>query len=515
MTPTGWTMPNPQYDPLRMTGLIQMDQTVVPDGVLNQWDAPMPPAKIIFQIQANTDTKAKAGFFKAAAKTDIYYIWLHDPLNSANPDLKVYTNPFYQEIIPAHEAIPPFINNGGYDWNSFDTSYGPYMFWQFINQNRYLPIVSSTDPSGHPTAVEVYSDNHGEAMVWLNGYWNLDLTQYSNKGAADVPYNFQVGQTTVQATADYPYSRLHQAIQSNLDTKTFLWGGMVLGTDVHEFGNNLFSNGNATRLVLSAGAWATNPAPIGIYPFQSALSENKVVWVWVSDRDGKQAGVLGAEVDWRVAPFSGSGAYIQDIDTNGAGISTYNWITQGIQLTGGFLSNTGGKVTDINRTLGVSYLRAPTSFEMALFNKFWGNGYTDPSSGNRTLPTSIINGLDPNNFAVAAIDVRDAGSTYSSVAVVTATIHSHDFDLANFPNTSDSTVVYQTTVDFSVADPLDDGMRPGDANCDGNVNMGDVTATERMILGLDKVTSNAVLNSDGTVDMGTVVKIERTILGLK
>jgi hypothetical protein len=507
MTPTGWTIPNPNYDPLRSN----MDNTVVPDGVLNWWDAPMPPAKIIFQIQANTDASAKAGYFKAAAKTDIYYIWLHDPLNAANSDLKVYTNPFYQEMIPAHEAIPPFINNGGYDWNSFDTSYGPYMFWEFINQNRYLPIVTSSDPSGHPTAVEVYSDNHGEAMVWLNGNWNLNLQ--SPKGAADIPYMTQVGQTTVQATADYPYSRLHQAINSNPDTKTFLWGGLVLGTDVHTYSNGTFSNGTATRLVLSAGTWNPNTV-IGTYPYQSALSEDRVVWVFVSDRDGRLEGVNGAQVNWLLSAFTGSGAHIRN--TNGS-ISLYNWITGNITLTGGFLSGTNGTIMDpfTGAANAVSYLIPVKSsvYLTALFNKFWGSGYTDPITGVHTAPTSLINGLDPANFAVAAIDVEDGGNQYQSTATVSISIHSPDF-LLN-PPVADPTLLYKTLVDFSVADPLDDGMRPGDANCDGSVNMGDVTATERMILGIDKVTSNAVLNSDGTVDMGTVVKIERTILGLK
>jgi len=533
MTPTGWQTVgpaanpgNPNYDPLRGHNL--MDNTVVPDGSLNFWDAPMPPAKIIFQVQpatklADGTNPNQAGFFKAALKTDIYYIWLPDPNNPANPMLKVYTNPFYQEMIPAHEAIPAFINNGGYDWNSFDPSYGPYTFWQFINQNRYLPLVTSSDPSGHPTAVEVYSDNHGEAMVWLNGNWNLDLTHFNNKGAADVPFGAVVGSSTVQATADYPYSRYHQAIQSNTDTKTFTWGGMVLGTDTHLFGDNSSSNGGATRLVLSAGAYDTTSVT-GVYPNQVAKALDKVVWVFVTDRDGKLAGVNGAEVDWNVGSMTGSGVGIYNINTNGAGLSSYNPVTRGIQFANGFLVGTGG-TANFNlggfAPSGVSFLMpvvltppTPQSLMLtALFNKFWGSGYSENST--TYPPTSTINGLNPANFAVAAIDVHDMGNAYGSTAVVSALIHSHDFDLANQPNSSNSAVLYQTLVDYSVKDPLDDAIRPGDANADGVVNMADVVAVERMILGLDQVTSNAILNTDGTVDMGTVVKVERTILGLK
>jgi hypothetical protein len=532
MTPAGWEIVNaPTWDALRPI------HTVVPDGKLNIWDAPMPPAKVIYQIQdagaaANPN---EAGYFKAADKTDIYYVMvpnpLYQPLQPPSPSnlqyIKVYTNPFYQELIPAHEAIPTFINNGGYDWNSFPVggSYGPYMFWEFINQNRYLPIVATSDPSGHPTCVEVYSDNHGEAMVWLNGNWNLDLAAEGwNKSSADVPYLAVVGTTTVQATVDYPYARIagHQAFQSNMDTKTWLWGGLILGPGAnHEYGDSAtYSVGTATRMVLAAGAY--DPASkIGVYPGEQATSRDRVVWLWVSDRDGLYGGVNGAKVEWRLSQNSGSGVYISTRTTNTSGyttgISQYNEITKNIHLVNGFLSNTNGAVTDDPaRQYGTSYLRQPTLAEKALFNKFWGNGYTDPVSHNVTAPTSSINGLNPDDFVVAAIDLWDGTASGTGIVNVTMTIYSTDFnpDFV-FQSSFVGQLLYETNVDFSIRDPLDDAIRPGDANCDGVVNMGDVTSVERMILGYNTVTSNAVLNDEGTVDMGTVVKIERTILGLK
>jgi hypothetical protein len=512
--------------------------TVVPDGKLNMWDAPMPAAKVIYQIQdagaaANPN---EAGYFKAADKTDIYYVWVPNPnfLPLQPPDpvtnaqyIKVYTNPFYQEMVPAHEAIPTFVNNGGYDWNSFDSTYGAYIFWEFINQSRYLPLVASSDPR-YPTCVEVYSDNHGEAMVWLNGNWNLDLAAEGwNKTSADVPYQAVVGTTTVQATVDYPYSRLHQAFQSNLDTKTWLWGGLILGPGAnHQYGDNsTYSVGTATRMVLAAGAYDQS-SKIGVYPGEQARSRDRVVWVWVSDRDGQYYGVEGAKVEWRLSQGSGSAVYISNQTTNTSGyttgISQYNEITKNIHLVNGFLSNTNGAVTDDPaRQYGTSYLRQPTTAEKALFNKFWGNGYTDPVSGNVTPPTSSINGLNPANFCVAAIDLWDgtaAGPQNSGYGLVnvTMTVYSRDFnpDFV-FQSSFVGQVLYETNIDFAIQDPLDDAIRPGDANCDGVVNMGDVTAVERMILGYNTISSNAVLNDEGTVDMGTVVKIERTILGLK
>jgi len=500
MTPTGWQIPNPNFDPNNRN-----IDTVVPDGNLDYWDAPMPPAKVIFQIQnvtAADNISKSVGYFKAASKTDIYYV-----LSGAT---KLYTNPFYQEMVPAHQAIPAFINNGGYDWNSFDRSYGAYMFWEFINQHLYAPLVPTTDPSGHPTNVEVYSDNHGEAMVWLNGNWNLDLTYWSAKGYADIPINTTVGMTTVQATADYPYSRVHQALQSNKDVKTWWWGGQVLGTDSHQFGHGITTLTADTRLVLSAGNYDSNM--VGTRPNQAAASDDKVVWVWVTDRDGLQTGVEGAQVTWLIN--DGTQAKIND-GANGW-LSEYNEVTQGIFLGNGFNAAENGFLRGTNghaasSILGYSTLRKPTDMEKTLFNKFWGNPV---AISGTTIGTSSIR-ANPNNYCVAAIDLLDlmGGGTANGRVNVTISITSHDFDAVqgqSYP----ATVVYNTNVDFGALDALDDGIRVGDANYDGVVNMGDVTAVERMILGYNRVATNAILNNDGTVDMGTVVKIERKILGL-
>jgi len=536
MTPAGWEIVNaPSWDvnyrPMH---------TVVPDGYLDWWDAPMPPAKVIYQIQdAGADPNSnEMGYFKAVNKTDIYYVWatntawtpfVDDPTDPYDQYIKVYTNPFYQEMIPAHEAIPTFINNGGYDWNSFDNAYGRYEFWEFINQHRYLPIVSTSDPAGHPTCVEVYSDNHGEAMVWLNGNWNLYVAPALNKGTYDLPYNYVTGTTTIQATVDYPYSRLHQAFQSNADVKTWLWGGLILGADTHTYAAPPASDGTATRMVISAGVWygmngdipsEPNYGKTGTYPNEAAASKDKVVWVWVSDRDGLASGVVGSKVVWTISAVVGTGVRIsyRTCENANQGISQYNEITKNIFLTNGFLQGTNGGVTDEpTRAHGISYLRAPTTVEKALFNKFWGNGYTDPITHISYNATSTLNGLNPNNFAVAAIDLEDLAASDSwSRCNVNIDVWSNDFDpTIPAPVVPNKYVSYSTNVIFQADDPLDDALRPGDANFDGVVNMGDVTAVERMILGLQTVSANAILNNEGTVDMGTVVKIERTILGLK
>ncbi len=513
MTPTGWATPNkfpkPTGTPVYVDPARAM-QTVVPDGNLNTWDAPMPPAKIVFEINKMTATTDNAGFFKSAFKDGIYYVM--------SGTTKVYTNPFYYEMIPAHEAIPAFINNGGYDWDSFmgtsifpipqtgipypqtsATPYGPYRFWQIINQPD--GPVATSDPSGHPTKVEVYSDNHGEAMVYLNGNWNLDLSAFNVKGAADIQPGAQVGTTTVQATADYPYIRVHQAIFSNVVEKVWLWGGVVLGWDSQKRAASPYVPRMVLSIVQGPYTIGNIPSLQGTAPNQAANSFDKMAWIWVTDRDGLQAGVLGAKVQWQVDSLSGT--TISDVSTSG-GIDSYNTVTQNINLDHGFLVGTSGQKTDANGNpvganglYGVSYLRAPTTYEAQLFNKFWG-------------PTGVhpIAGADPSHYAVAAIDLIAPAQVMTDV---TEYITSPDFGLT--PGTS-GTVIYYTNIDFSGADPLDDAPRYGDANMDGTVNMGDVTKIERMILGLDPPNINAMTRQVGTIDMGDVVKVERMILGL-
>jgi hypothetical protein len=518
MTPTGWTIPNKAWDPNRLVS------TVVPDGNLDMWDAPMPPAKIIFQIQkvgtllgVDGLPMDQAGFFKAADKDDIYYIMVSGS--------KVYTNPFYKEMIPSHEAIPPFINNGGYDWDSFGfnggTAYGPYNFWFFINQGAAapMPLVATTDASGHPTNVEVYSDNHGEAMVWVNGSWNLDLTNWAAKGYADIPLNplTTVGATTIQATADYPYSRAHQAVQSNKDVKTWTWGGQILGTDgpsATVFGDHVTTSlPSDTRMVLSAGSYVQSTVQ-GTFPNQAAKSNDKVVWVWVTDRDGNINGIDGAQITWTITDPTQA-----KINTTATGfLSDYNAVTRNIFLSGGFLTGTNGYAT--STTVGYSSLRkigtgADATYLTQLFNKFWGPSPA-PNPSNPTFPTlpggtSTIRATAAN-YEVAALDLSSISNLTGRVNV-TIQISSHDFD-AVMGQATPGTLSYNTNIDFTTGDALDDGIRVGDANCDGSVNMADVTTVERMILGYQPVTSNSIVNKDGTVDMGTVVKIERTILGL-
>lgn len=74
-------------------------KTVAPDGAITEADAIMPPLKIRASI-----ADADAGFLKQALKGDVY--------GSKND---------YHEIrIPADPEIPAIVNNGGYDWMTYD-----------------------------------------------------------------------------------------------------------------------------------------------------------------------------------------------------------------------------------------------------------------------------------------------------------------------------------------------------------------------------------------------------------
>jgi hypothetical protein len=488
MTPSGWMIPNTPVRLADQTNFRNTIQTVVPDGLLNAWDAPMPPAKIILEVMAGN------GFFKDAMKTDIYYHMVGT--------LKEYTNPFYQILIPANPLIPAFNQQGGggYDWNSYDGTHGPYEFWTIINQ----PYMNEARPSDaqHPTKIEIYSDNHGEAMAWLNGDWNLDLGIYTGKGGADVPVDEVVGTTTVQASADYPYIRNDQAIFSTEVTKIWFWSGQILGTDGHDFGTNPTTGAiigtptesSNTLMVLTAGNYMIDNSTTAEFPNQLGFSNDKVVWVWATDRDGLQAGVLGTQVQWHI---TGVGAYIPAINANQ--ISNYNWLTQHIYITNGFITYAPGDpnpgtILNPDRTMAVSKLRVPNQAEKQLFYKKWPTLYTDPT------------GMAPINFAVAAIDILNDNPVDCTVSEI---LTGPDF---GYTGQTLGNVYYSTNVDFSKSYPIDDPIIAGDANSDGVVNAADITAVERIIMGIAPPNSNADVDSNGSVDMGDVVKINNIIL---
>jgi hypothetical protein len=331
--------------------------------------------------------------------------------------------------------------------------------------------------------VQVYSDNHGEAMVFLNGNWNLNLAPFLTNGAADVPEGAIVGNTTAIAMADYPYFRKHPKVVSTNVTKTWTWGGVILGTDQVLFPGG--AAGSATPMILSAGTYTITG---GIYPNEVGVSPKKLIWLWLTDRDVSPAGVMDTRIQWTIS----GGGTVRIADFGYAkGISIYNDVTRAIELQNGFLFGTNGRITPGTLgTQGVSGVRAPNAIEKQLFDKF----YPD---------------LDADDFVVGAVELIT--SDPNAEVNVQILITSANFGLIPGIN---GTVIRTVSLNFASAYPLDDEPIYGDANADGVVNVGDIIAVERTILGLKSSYIGADANIDNKINMGDVIKIEKIILGV-
>jgi hypothetical protein len=427
-------------------------KTIVRNAKLDWCDAPMPPAKIVFKMTEGP------GYFKDLNKGHVYYETITQDLSPLVQNI-TYTNPFYYINIPASNFTPAFVNNGGYDWDSDMTAYGPYPFWDIINQ---LPGATHSDPQ-HPTKVEVYSDNHGEAMVWLNGDWNLDwaaLEAYWPGYGIDIPPGTIVGTGKAKAMADYPYFRKHLNAGTNYTvSKNWTWGKDVRGADIHTFAEG---TGHAVNDTFDTRM---------VYDVLGALNTTKVAFIWVCDRDGMAA--TGERLDWnldnfntKIADYTGNHTVV---NSTGASVGTFSF-------THGLLTGTSGVRTDDHN--GYSFTMSPSAAALACWNDTWPG--------------------DSCHHAVGAILVYA-----SNVQVL-------DLSVLIDEGTQIGTLLRDWTIDFGSLEGTTATL--GDSNGDGDVNMGDVTMTERIILDLNDPTPGADANQDGAINMGDVTKTERIIL---
>lgn len=197
-------------------------ETVLDDDDVDMWDAPMPPALI-------TLTLSGSGFLKGADKADVY-----SPTTNENP--------FYVTHIPSDPYIPPFNNDGtGYLWNTWGAggNSGLYDFWTDL-----ADVGNPIDGNGDGATdgwdmIRIYTDNHGEAMAWVNGDANLTFDDCDTSAAGTDPdlnivllngvyceLDDVVGTSTITAVADYPDKRKHFPLQSDPVTVTWTWGGI-------------------------------------------------------------------------------------------------------------------------------------------------------------------------------------------------------------------------------------------------------------------------------------------------
>jgi hypothetical protein len=205
--------------------------TVVPDGKIEWFDAPMPPAKVIFQIAedqllVDLSPTPKAGILPYS---DIV--------------AGIWWAPYYFQEIPSHALIPMGGIPEGYNWDSWGSwslstvDDGPYAFWWDLGQ--------TTLPATDDEVIEVYSDNNGRAYVTINAL-----------GVA--------GEVDIHAKADYPYQRKHPALKTQEVTQ--IWGPLEL--DAY-FETTTPRSGDAPLTVTFI-----NKSTGGILPYVSAI------WDW-------------------------------------------------------------------------------------------------------------------------------------------------------------------------------------------------------------------------------------------
>ena len=474
-----------------ITGLAQDEfrKTIVRNSEIDEWDTPMPTAKITFEILDG------AGFFKEADKGDIYYQFVDVDEPTGDPDLLVYTNPFYAVEVPTHALIPPFINNSEVDWDGWgfiNPAYpqGPYDFWTFFNRP------AAGDPE-QPTRVEVFTDNHGEAMVWINGLSDrqtlIDETVLvgGSNGELDAPTGLRIGNTSVVAYVDYPYiTGKHPKLQANELTKTWQWAKSVIGCDPERYPYlGGYSDPFDTTMVFQVGTVLDAP------PAEAGLSDKKFAYIWVSDANGQPA--TGEQVTWTLSHTQGGQAWFgsDTVDPPTSWISSFP--PYGVDdhlctdVTDGFLDGTNGvKEPGAFPQVAVSYLRSPDSCDIELFEKF---------QELAVWPAC----LDVDDYAVAGIEI-----------VTSPELTAH----YNLTTTIDEGLIIgeierHTQIRFAEASDTDDPIIRGDADMSDDINMGDVTTVERMVLGLAPESVNADANASGAIDMGDVTMIERMILG--
>lgn len=132
---------------------LSTDSSYLPNGTLNEWDAPMPPAQITFGITGGP------GFLNQVDKSAVYRVG------------NFYPNQFYQQNIPADPRIPPVTNNGGYLWNTFGltTGFGPSILTTTTNGF----VAGLQDPSGLTAVTTAPAFTNG-GVGGLGGFYGCD-----------------------------------------------------------------------------------------------------------------------------------------------------------------------------------------------------------------------------------------------------------------------------------------------------------------------------------------------------
>jgi hypothetical protein len=247
------------FDPVR-----QQD-TLLSNGTLDQWDAPMPAARIDVTIAQNSGGASDISGVGSLAPQSKDMSYSRDFTGNPTPD-NLYA-PFYNEYIPSTAANDGDASSGidgpahGNDFPGFLNNDPEYHFWDIaytLGSNtgvatECLRYSASDDPQADsPTAnpgdyyqtpsgassVVVYTDEHGEAQAqyvpgegyYFNSLINNGSANTNADGGCDLQSLYNVadglGTANITATAVYPYKPVdYPSMTSGSITKsvTSLW----------------------------------------------------------------------------------------------------------------------------------------------------------------------------------------------------------------------------------------------------------------------------------------------------
>lgn len=285
-------------------------ETVMPDRDVDSWDAPMPPALVRLALSGS-------GFIRPADKASVY-------TNNINP--------FYVTHIPAEPWITP-INEDltGYQWNTWGigSKSGLYDFWTDLADSS-AGIVSCAggsnpcndpQPTGGYSWIKVYTDNHGEAMAYVNGDANLTFDECANSSNSAghkivllsgwyCEKNDVVGHTTLTAAADYPDKRKHEPLDSNDVSITWKWGGIKEVTV--EPGENAQFNYVVLHVTDRDGFCGNSPSLHPVLGEAVSFLIDSTGGVIVPNQNGDPAADLSPSWAW----WSGKEALVATFDSN-------------------------------------------------------------------------------------------------------------------------------------------------------------------------------------------------------
>jgi hypothetical protein len=399
---------------------VRQQDTLLSNGALDQWDAPMPAARIDVTIAQNSGGASDisgVGYLAPQSK-DVSYSrdFTGLPSTPAFPVDNLYA-PFYNEFIPSTSANDSDASSGidgpanGNDFVGFLNSDPEYHFWDIaytLANNtgvatqclRYSPSddPQADSPTANPgdyyqtpsgaSSVVVYTDEHGEAQAqyvpgegyYFNSLINTGGANVNADGGCDLQSLYNVpdglGTASITATAVYPYKPVdYPSMTSTPISKsvTSLWSKTLA-----YFPKGTGAANNNSRIVVA------HAQDIDGTPFAGEVvcfSANGESMDWFNGTvDGINLGGTSPAADPK---GSGTGRVCVTTDSNGnAAVEVLESNPVSVDVIADF-TNEG-----ILRDISVDYSTAGSS------------GGTPPPSGGGSTPAPASNGSTPPSSSV-------------------------------------------------------------------------------------------------------------------